>query len=398
MNPDLDKLKPYPFERLASLKAGIKPDTDKAHIALSIGEPKHAAPEFILRELTARLDSVNSYPATKGLPVLRETIANWLTARFQLKPDTIDPARHILPVSGTREALFAIAQAVVDPGKKPLVLMPNPFYQIYEGAALLASAEPYFLNTTAETNYLPDFEAVPDAIWSRCQLLYICSPGNPTGAVIDIKTLQKLILLAQQHDFVIASDECYSEIYLDEDQPPVGLLEAAAQMGHDEYRRCLVFHSLSKRSNVPGMRSGFVAGDAKIMQKFLLYRTYHGCGVPAFTQLASKAAWEDEQHVQENRRLYREKFAAVLKILQPVLDVQQPQAGFYLWPKTPLEDSEFARRLFAHANVTVLPGSFLSRDAQGINPGRNHVRIALVATVAECVDAAQRIRDFIDSL
>jgi N-succinyldiaminopimelate aminotransferase len=276
--------------------------------------------------------------------------------------------------------------------------MPNPFYQIYEGAALLAGAEPWFINATAETGFVPDFDAVPPEVWTRCQLLYICSPGNPTGAVLDSATLQKLIQLADEHDFVIASDECYSEIYLDEDAPPLGLLEVAARLGRNDYRRCIVFHSLSKRSNVPGMRSGFVAGDAHIIERFHLYRTYHGCAMPLPTQAASKAAWGDEQHVAHNRALYREKFDAVLDILQPVMDVQRPAASFYLWPRTPIDDAEFARELYARCNVTVLPGSYLSRDAHGINPGQNRIRIALVEPLDECVEAAHRIMDLLKTL
>lgn len=398
MNPNLNLLKPYPFERLAKLKSGITPKTEKRHITLSIGEPKHAPPEFIGDVLTNQLAGLNVYPATKGLPVLRQAIAEWLTRRFRLKEDSIDPERHILPASGTREALFAIAQAVVDRSRDPLVLMPNPFYQIYEGAAILSGAEPWFLNTTEDNHFLPDFDSVPEHVWSRCQLLYLCSPGNPTGAVIDSKTLQKLIRLADEYDFIIASDECYSEIYLDEHNPPVGLLQAATEMGWDGYRRCIVFHSLSKRSNIPGMRSGFIAGDAQIMEKFLLYRTYHGCGLPTYVQEASTVTWEDELHVVENRLLYRHKFESVLEILEPVMDVARPDAGFYLWPKIPGDDTEFARELYAQQNVTVLPGSYLSREAHGINPGHGYVRIALVASVDECIDAAQRIRDFMNSL
>ncbi len=329
---------------------------------------------------------------------MRRAVTDWLIARFQLPPASIDAERHIIPVNGTREALFAIAQAVVDRNINPLVLMPNPFYQIYEGAALLAGAEPYYLNCTADNHYLPDFDAVPDRVWRRCQLIYLCSPGNPSGAVSDRATLKKLIELADENDFVIASDECYSEIYPDETSPPLGLLQVAAEMGRDDYRRCVVFHSLSKRSNLPGMRSGFVAGDAQVMQKFLLYRTYHGCAMPPYHQAASIKAWQDEAHVQHNRELYREKFAAVLDTLGAVLDVGQPDAAFYLWPRTPIDDTEFARRLFAEQNVTVLPGSFLSRDAHGTNPGNHHVRMALVAPLAECVEAANRIKAFIKAL
>lgn len=398
MNQDLNKLQPYPFEKLARLKAGVEPPGELAHIALSIGEPQHTAPQFVAEELLTHLHGLANYPTTKGVPELRRAVTDWLIARFQLPPASIDAERHIIPVNGTREALFAIAQAVVDRNINPLVLMPNPFYQIYEGAALLAGAEPYYLNCTADNHYLPDFDAVPDRVWRRCQLIYLCSPGNPSGAVSDRATLKKLIELADENDFVIASDECYSEIYPDETSPPLGLLQVAAEMGRDDYRRCVVFHSLSKRSNLPGMRSGFVAGDAQVMQKFLLYRTYHGCAMPPYHQAASIKAWQDEAHVQHNRELYREKFAAVLDTLGAVLDVGQPDAAFYLWPRTPIDDTEFARRLFAEQNVTVLPGSFLSRDAHGTNPGNHHVRMALVAPLAECVEAANRIKAFIKAL
>jgi len=398
MNPDLSKLQPYPFEKLNQLKAGVRVATQAAHIALSIGEPKHATPPFIIDTLTHELSGLSVYPATKGVLPLRASIAAWLTRRFQLPAASIDPERHVLPVSGTREALFAFAQAVVERSRDPLVLMPNPFYQIYEGAALLAGAQPYFLNVTADGGFLPDLAAVPENVWTRCQLLYLCSPGNPTGAIMPMAQLQHAIELANRYDFIIASDECYSELYFNEQQPPVGLLQAAAAMGRHDYRRCVVFHSLSKRSNVPGLRSGFVAGDARVLEKFLLYRTYHGCALPLYVQAASKAAWDDEPHVRENRALYRAKFDAVIEILKPVLDVQQPGGAFYLWPRTPLTDTEFTRRLYEQQNVTVLPGSYLSREAHGVNPGADFVRIALVAGMQECIDAAQRIRAFVESL
>lgn len=398
MNPDLNRLQPYPFEKLAALKAGATPPVELPPIALSIGEPKHAAPSFVAETIIDQLHGLSNYPTTKGSLALRQTIGRWLINRFQLPAASIDTERHILPVNGTREALFAFAQAVVDRSSQPLVVMPNPFYQIYEGAALLAGAEPWFINTTVENGYLPDFDAVPADVWQRCQLLYICTPGNPTGRVIERKTLKKLIQLAQQHDFIIASDECYSELYPDENNPPVGLLQAAAEMGLSDYRRCVVFHSLSKRSNLPGMRSGFVAGDAEVLKKFLLYRTYHGCAMPPYHQAASISAWSDESHVLLNRDLYRAKFKAVLDILGDVMQVKQPDASFYLWPQTPIADTEFARRLFAEQNLTVLPGSYLSREAHGINPGQNHIRLALVAPLAECVEAATRIRTLIESL
>ncbi len=398
MNPDLDKLQPYPFEKLAQLKAKVTAPPDLSHIALSIGEPKHAAPQFIADTLLKNLNGLASYPTTKGLSELRQSISHWLCRRFQLPADSIDAEQHVIPVNGTREALFAFAQAVVNRNEDPLLLMPNPFYQIYEGAAYLAGAEPYYLNCSADNNYLPDFDAVPADVWQRCQLIYLCSPGNPTGAVINRDTLQKLISLADKFDFIIASDECYSEIYFDESNPPVGLLQVAADMGRTDYNRCVVFHSLSKRSNLPGMRSGFVAGDAKVLKKFLLYRTYHGCAMPHYHQLTSIKAWDDELHVLNNRDLYRQKFEAVLAILSDVMDVQQPDAGFYLWAKTPIDEAEFAQRLFAEQNVTVLPGSYLSRQVHGINPGNNHVRMALVAPLDECIDAANRIKKLVNSL
>jgi len=398
MNPDLEKLQPYPFEKLNALKSGIAPPA-KTPIALSIGEPKHATPGFIRAALEQHLDrGLASYPLTRGIPALREAICDWLTHRFGLPAGSLDPERHALPVNGTREALFAFAQAVIDRQRPALVVSPNPFYQIYEGAALLAGARPHFVPCTAATGYLPDFDAVSPETWDACQLLYLCSPGNPTGAVIPETTLQQLIGLAERHDFIIAADECYSEIYFDEDHPPVGLLQAAAAAGNSDYRRCIVFHSLSKRSNAPGLRSGFVAGDAELLAAFLRYRTYHGCALPLQHQHASIAAWRDEEHVRDNRRQYREKFDAVLDILGDCLDVARPDAGFYLWPRTPVSDETFARDLFAREHVTVLPGRYLSRDVDGLNPGAGHVRMALVATADECVEAAQRIRHHVSSL
>jgi N-succinyldiaminopimelate aminotransferase len=396
MNPDLSQLQPYPFERLAGLFAGSSPPAQLREIALSIGEPRHATPGFITEEVITHLHGLSSYPLTRGSDALRETIAGWLTRRFELPEHSIDPARMVLPVNGTREALFAIAQCLVDRSSRPLVAMPNPFYQIYEGAALLAGAEPYFMNTTRATGYRPDFDAIPASAWQRCQLVYICSPGNPTGAVMPVDQLQQLIRLADRHDFVIASDECYSEIYPRANAAPVGLLQAAAAMGRTDYARCLVFHSLSKRSNVPGLRSGFVAGDAVLLQQFLRYRTYHGCAMPPSTQAASIVAWRDEAHVEQNRRLYDAKFSAVLDILGPVIDVQAPEAGFYLWARTPGSDTEFARGLREQANVIVLPGSYLSRPVDGFNPGSGYVRMALVATPEDCIEAAQRIRAYIE--
>lgn len=399
MNPDLQQLHPYPFEKLAALKAAVTAPAQLAHIALSIGEPKHEPPAFVLQTLVDNLSALSQYPTTKGLPELRQAIAAWASQRFQLKPGSLDPEQHVLPVNGTREALFALVQTVVDRHQTaPLVVSPNPFYQIYEGAAILSGAEPFFLNCTPENNFIPDFEAVDPDIWQRCQILFICSPGNPTGAVMSSAQFKTLIALADQYDFVIASDECYSELYFDEQQPPAGLLQACAELGRDDFARCVVFHSLSKRSNLPGLRSGFVAGDAQLLKRFLLYRTYHGCAMPVPTQLASVAAWKDESHVQANRNAYREKFDAVLQILDGVLPVSMPDAGFYLWPKTPLRGEDFAQQLFARQHVTVLPGSYLARTSGEVNPGEDYVRMALVAPLAECIEAAQRIKAFVKSL
>lgn len=399
MNPDLDKLHAYPFEKLAALKADMQPPADQLHIALSIGEPRHASPDLAVKALQDALpDSLSRYPLTRGERDLREAICQWLTRRFDLPASSLEPERHVLPVNGTREALFAFAQAVVDRSRQATVLMPNPFYQIYEGAALLAGAEPVYLNTLASNHFLPDFEAVSADAWQRCELLYLCSPGNPTGAVIGAPTLQRLIELAEQYDFIIAADECYSEIYFDEQHPPVGLLQAAAAAGHEDFNRCVVFHSLSKRSNLPGLRSGFVAGDPDVLQRFLKYRTYHGSAMPLHHQAASIAAWTDEQHVIANRNRYRAKFDAVLEILSPVMAVEKPMAGFYLWPQTPEDDTRFTQGLFAHQNVTVLPGSYLSRTALGINPGYKRVRMALVASQEECVEAARRIANYLKTV
>jgi len=398
MNHDLDRLQPYPFEKLSALKAGVTPPGGMEHIALYIGEPRHPTPAVVTEALVGNLKGLSSYPATKGEPALRQAVAQWLTRRFRLPAGCVDPDRHVLPVNGTREALFAFAQAVVDRSGDPLVVMPNPFYQIYEGAALLAGARPHFVPCTEATGWLPDLDAVPPDVWRRCQLAYVCSPGNPTGAVLALGALQRLIRLADEHDFVIASDECYSEIYHDEANPPPGLLEAAAAMGRTGFERCVAFHSLSKRSNAPGLRSGFVAGDPRVLERFLLYRTYHGCAMSPPVQAASAGAWGDEAHVVANRAAYREKSDAVLDILGGCLNVTRPTASFYLWPETPAPDTDFAQGLYARQNVTVLPGSFLSRAVDGINPGAGHVRIALVAPLDECVTAAHRIRDYVESL
>lgn len=398
MNHLLALLQPYPFEKLAQLKADITPPAGLAHIALSIGEPKHAPPQFVLDELSTNLTGLANYPSTKGLPELRQAIADWASTRFKLPEATLTGEHHVLPVAGTREALFSFTQACVTAGSNARVIMPNPFYQIYEGAAILAGATPYFINCTEDNAFAPDFTAIDEQTWQDCQLLIICSPGNPTGTVLSSDTLQTLIRLADRYDFIIASDECYSELYFDEQTPPTGLLQACAEMGRTDYRRCVAFHSLSKRSNLPGLRSGFVAGDAAVLQNYLLYRTYHGSALSIPTQKASMVAWQDERHVIRNRELYRRKFAAVMEILGESLQLQMPDAGFYLWAKTPMDDREFAQRLFAEQNVTVLPGQFLARDSACGNPGEHRVRMALVATFEECVEAAQRIKAFVNGI
>ena len=397
MNPDLTQLHPYPFEKLAKLKAGSTPPTELVHIPLSIGEPKHPTPALITEAITSNLFGLSHYPTTVGSIDLRQAIVDWLNHRFKLNGH-LDATRHVLPVNGTREALFSFAQAIIDRHSNPLVVMPNPFYQIYEGAAFLAGAQPFFLNCNSDLGFIPDFDAVSTDVWKQCQLLYLCSPGNPSGAVINQAILVKLIKLAHQYDFIIASDECYSEIYFDESKPPIGLLEVAVASNYNDFSRCVVFHSLSKRSNSPGLRSGFVAGDANILSHFLRYRTYHGSAMPPATQAASIAAWKDEEHVISNRQSYREKFAAVLAILSPIMNVQQPEAGFYLWAETPINDTQFARLLFSQQNVTVLPGSYLARDTHNGNPGKNRIRMALVVSLEECTEAAHRIRHLIESL
>ncbi|MFK7159712.1 succinyldiaminopimelate transaminase [Marinospirillum sp. MEB164] len=397
MNPNLEKLHPYPFEKLAQLTAEIQRPADLAPIALTIGEPQHPAPAKVLEALQQGLSQVSHYPATQGSLALRQAIADWCTRRFQLDAQPLDPATQVLPVNGTREALFAFVQAAIDPTRPAKVVMPNPFYQIYEGAALLAGAEAHYLACEEETGFQPDFTQVPAEVWAATQLVFICAPGNPTGALLSVEQQKQLIALADEHDFVICADECYSEIYHDEAQPPVGLLQVCAELGRQDYARCLVFHSLSKRSNLPGLRSGFVAGDAQWVQRFLRYRTYHGCAMPPHHQLASIAAWQDEAHVRENRALYRQKFDAVLDILTPVMDVQRPDAGFYLWPRTPIDDRLFTQRLLATQNLAVLPGRYLSREVEGHNPAAGRIRLALVAELAACIEGAQRIRRFIEA-
>ena len=391
MNPDLNKLQPYPFQKLTALFREVQPNRDYRPISLSIGEPKHATPQFIRETLAANLDGLANYPTTAGSDTLRNAIAGWLAARYAIPQP--DAKTQVLPVNGSREALFAFAQTVIDRSKNaPVVVCPNPFYQIYEGAALLAGATPCFLNTLPEDNYALNFAQLPEQVWQRTQLIYVCSPGNPNGHVMSQEEWQTLFEMSDRYGFVIASDECYSEIYFD--TPPLGALQAAQQLGRGDYRNLVVFSSLSKRSNVPGMRSGFVAGDAGIIEKFTLYRTYHGSAMNPAIQAASIAAWNDEAHVAENRHLYAEKFAKVLEILKPVLPVTLPDASFYLWIRTPVADTAFAQALYRDYNVAVLPGSYLARTAQGTNPGENFVRLALVANTEETVEAAQRIVKF----
>lgn len=393
MNPNLNLLQAYPFQRLHDLFHGTTPNPAYTPINLSIGEPKHATPALIKDALVDNLAGLASYPTTLGSLALREAISSWISRRYAVPALNAETA--ILPVNGSREALFAFAQAVIDTTKTdPVIICPNPFYQIYEGAAFLAGATPYFLNTLPENEHAMDFASVPVEVLKRTQLVYVCSPGNPSGKVMSLAQWQTIFDLSDEYGFVIAADECYSEIYFNEDLPPLGALQAAQQLGRD-YKNLIIFSSLSKRSNVPGMRSGFVAGDALIIEKFTLYRTYHGCAMNPTVQAASIAAWNDESHVIENRRLYAEKFNVVTPLLSQTLAVEMPDAAFYLWARTSMADSEFALRLYRDFNVTVLPGSYLARHAHGINPGEGFIRLALVASLAECVEAAQRIQQVV---
>ncbi len=396
MNPRLQSLQPYPFEKLRKLFADVAPDPGLAHISLGIGEPRHPTPDLIKRALSESLAKLAAYPPTAGGDALRQAIAEWLARRYRLR--SIDWKTEVLPVNGSREALFAFAQTVVDPARgDAVVVCPNPFYQIYEGAALLAGARPHYVNTASERGFAADYGSVPEDVWRRTQLLYVCSPGNPTGKVLGLAEWKDIFALADRHGFVVASDECYSEIYFDEAAPPLGALQAATELGRG-FERLVMFSSLSKRSNVPGMRSGFVAGDAAVLKAFLLYRTYHGGAMNPAVQDASAAAWRDEAHVRENRRKYVEKFARITPVMQTALAVKRPEAGFYLWVPTPISDTEFARRLYAEEHVTVLPGSFLARESHGVNPGAHHVRMALVAEIDECLEAVRRIVEFTETL
>ena len=396
MNPYIQSLHPYPFEKLAQLLADITPNPELNVIKLTIGEPQHPAPSFVLDELTKEIKGVSKYPLTKGVPALSEAIAEWCLRRFHLT--TLDPITQVIPVTGTREALFAITQTLIDSQGKDLILSPNPFYQIYEGAGLLAGGQLVYLSCDPEKGYKIDYEAINESVWEHCKILFVCSPNNPTGVVTTLEEYDYLLKKAQKYNFTLIADECYSEIYFDDTQQPLGLLEACEKLGNTDYKNCLVFHSLSKRSNLPGLRSGFVAGDAHLLKAFLLYRTYQGCAMPPHHQAASIVAWQDETHVEANRQLYREKFAAVLDILSPVMAVSKPDAGFYLWPKTPIDDERFCRELYQAESVIVLPGRYLGREYQGNNPGENHIRMALVAEPADCIEAAKRIRRFVSQL
>jgi N-succinyldiaminopimelate aminotransferase len=393
MNPRLGLLQPYPFERLRELLAGVAPIAGLRPISLGLGEPQHPTPAFIKEALAANLHALARYPVTLGLPELRAALAEWIARRHGL--GSLDPATQVIPVAGSREALFSIAQAVVDPGESDaLVVVPNPFYQIYEGATLLAGAKPYFVNALAANGLAPDWGSIPESVWKRVRLLYACSPNNPNGRVMALDEWKRLFELADRHGFVVVSDECYSEIYFDEAAPPEGALAAAHALGRDAFPRLIVMGSLSKRSNAPGLRSGFAAGDRALIERFALYRTYHGTAMSNAVQMASIAAWNDEAHVVENRRLYREKFEQFHRIVDPVLPLTRPQAAFYYWAAVGGDDAAFARELFEATNMMVMPGSYFSREAQGVNPGRGFVRIALVGTLEESLEAAGRLRDF----
>lgn len=392
MNPLIHSLHPYPFQKLAELIEGLTPNPEKPLIKLTIGEPQHEAPAVVVDTLAKSLSGISKYPSTKGELPLRRAISNWAQRRFSL--DSLNPDTEILPVSGTREALFAITQTLVGEKQNSLVVSPNPFYQIYEGAGILAGAELHFLPCGSDTDYKVDYSLVDDATWARCEVLFVCSPNNPSGTITTLDEYAYLIEKANTFNFTIVADECYSEIYFGNDAP-LGLLEACQILGYTDYKHCLIFQSLSKRSNLPGLRSGFVAGDATILTPFLLYRTYQGCAMPIHHQDASIAAWNDEAHVIKNREIYTRKFDSVLDILSPVMAIKKPEAGFYLWPELNMTDEDFCTALYQEESVLVLPGSYLGRNVEGENPGSRHVRMALVAEESECVEAAKRIRDFI---
>ena len=400
MNSRLENLQEYPFQRLNQLLKGLEPPTDKERIMLSLGEPKHEPPAFIHDILATGGNLLSGYPVTRGDESLRESICHWLSRRFCIDQHQLDPVQHVLPVSGSREAIFSFIQAAIDRSSHATarVVMPNPFYQIYEGGTIMAGATPYFLNNTEENNWLPQLDKVPDEVWQDTQLLILCSPDNPTGSVIPAETYRKVLTLADRYNFIVAADECYSELYRDEDSPPAGLLQVAAAEGRKNFERCIVFHSLSKRSNLPGLRSGFVAGDSHIINAYFKYRTYHGCVPNRLTQAISTVAWDDDEHVIRNRAVYRDKFNAVIDILEPVMKLNNPAAGFYLWPETPINEEEFSRSLFLNENVVTLPGTYLARNTLTGNPGKNRVRIALVAELNECVESAERIREFITEI
>lgn len=401
MNPHVTRLHPYPFERLARLLSETKPPSDKSVISLSIGEPRHEPPQFIIEALERHtLDGLARYPMARGLPELRQAMAGAMTRRYGLDADSLDPARQVLPLTGTREGLFSLIQAIIDPReRKPVVVMPNPFYQIYEGATLLAGAEPWYLNTPEETGFLPDFTSVPDETWSRCQALVLCSPGNPTGAVMSAQDWEKAFELADTHDFTVVADECYADLYTDESQPPPGALETAAALDRRGFDRLVSLHSLSKRSSVPGLRSGLAAGDEKIIEPFAQYRTYHGCAMPLPAQHASIEAWNDTAHVTENRHRYQEKFATARRILEPVTDIRIPPGAFYLWLKAPNGDDErFAHDLYAREGLITLPGRYLSRPTSSGDPGIGYVRVSLVPDEQTCEDAMTRLASFIETL
>ena len=396
MNKRLDHLNLYPFEKLNKLIEDVTPATGQKSISLALGEPKHRAPGFLIEaycDPVAITSGFGTYPPTRGIPELREAIASFVSKRFNLSQE-INPDTEVLPVNGSREALFAIAQVVIN--GSGLTLIPNPFYQIYEGATILAGSATRYIPCKETNNFNPDFSEITEAEWKDCSLVYLCTPGNPSGSIMSIEDLQYVITKSDKYDFTIVSDECYSEIY--SATPPPGLLEAASAMGRDDYKNCLAFNSLSKRSNLPGLRSGYVCGDSDILNKFLLYRTYHGSAMPVQNQWISALAWQDEEHVAVNRKLYTEKYEAFLEIIKPVWPMQRPEAGFYLWPKTPIPDEEFTIKLLTQTNVKVVPGSYLAREVNGVNPGANRVRLALVAELEQCVEAANRIKQFFKHL